>query len=181
MELGTRWKLLYRASESYGLNDLSPSSFEAFWMKLGNKESGSGLFNQYQLNSMAGRGGVDCGDDCWRKAICTAGYTNASRLKSCLVNLRRQRIDSGRIFESPSLALAAFLLLLLLLTSGFCWMRAHGHNPADQDEQVLLQEQQVNLHQDLQFEPPTFVVTSYGSGDDAEIDSESRPPAPLAS
>ena len=60
-------------------------------------------------------------------------------------------------------------------------MRAHGHNPDDHDEQVLLQEQQVNLHQDLQFEPPTFVVTSYGSGDDAEIDFESRPPPLLAS
>ena len=178
VELGTRWKLLYRASESYGLKDLSPSSFDAFWTKLRSKENGSGLFDQYQLNSMAGKIGLDCDDDCWRKTVCTAGFTNATRLKSCLANLR---IDSGRILESPSLALAAFLLLLLLLTSGFCWMRAHGHNPDDHDEQVLLQEQQVNLHQDLQFEPPTFVVTSYGSGDDAEIDFESRPPPLLAS
>ena len=181
VELGTRWKLLYRASESYGLKNLSPSNFEAFWMKLKNNENGPGLFNQYQLNSMAGREGIDCDNDCWRKSVCTAGYTNASQLKNCLTILRRQRADSGRILESPSLALVAFLLLLLILTVGFCWMRAHGRNPDDQDEQVLLQEQQANLRQDLRFEPPTFVVTSYGSGDDAEIEPDCIPSPPLAS
>ena len=93
VELGTRWKLLYRASESYGLKDLSPSSLEAFWEKLRTNEDG--LFNQYQLNSKAGRGGEKCEcyrctseEDCWRKTLCNAGFTNSTQLSSCLATLK---------------------------------------------------------------------------------------------
>jgi len=93
VELGTRWKLLYRASESYGLKDLSPSSLEAFWEKLRTNEDG--LFNQYQLNSKAGRGGGKCEcyrcvseEDCWRKTLCNAGFTNSTQLSNCLANLK---------------------------------------------------------------------------------------------
>jgi hypothetical protein len=92
-ELGTRWKLLYRASESYGLKDLSPSSFEAFWEKLRTNEDG--LFNQYQSNSKAGRGGGKCEcyrcvseEDCWRKTLCNAGFTNSTQMSSCLATLK---------------------------------------------------------------------------------------------
>ena len=127
VELGSRWKQLYRASESYGLKDLSPSGVEAFLMKLRNNENGSGgLFNQYHLNLKAGRETGSCDDDCWRKAVCDAGYTNTSQWKNCLDTLRRQRPESGRIMEITSLVLAAFLLLLLV--AGFGWMRAKKKN-----------------------------------------------------
>jgi hypothetical protein len=84
-ELGTRWKLLYRASESYGLKDLSTSSLEAFWEKLRANED---LFNQYHLNSRAGKSGGKCEDDCWRKTVCNAGYTNTTQLSNCFASLR---------------------------------------------------------------------------------------------
>lgn len=102
VELGTRWKRLYRASESYGLKDLSPSSLEAFWLKLRNNEKG--LFNQYQFNSKAGRGGGQCEDYCWRKSLCSAGYTNTSQWRNCLATLRRLSPDSGRGLEDESAA-----------------------------------------------------------------------------
>jgi len=85
-ELGTRWKLLYQASESYGLEDLSPSSLETFWMKLRSNENG--LFDQYQLNSKAGKEGERCEDICWRKAVCNAGYTSPTQLSRCLATLK---------------------------------------------------------------------------------------------
>ena len=93
-ELGARWKLLYRASESYGLKNLSPSSLEAFWVKL--RTNKDGLFNQYQLNSRAGRGKGKCEEDCWRKTLCNAGYTNTTQLSNCLATLRP---DSERGFN----------------------------------------------------------------------------------
>ena len=85
-ELGSRWKLLYRASESYGLENLSPSSLETFWMKLRRNENG--LFDQYQFNSKAGREGGKCDDNCWKKAVCNSGYTNTTQLSNCLATLR---------------------------------------------------------------------------------------------
>ena len=178
VELAKRWKLLYRASESYRLKDLSPASLEGLWLKLRKKDTG--LFKQYQINSVAGRQGLDCDNDCWKKSVCMAGFTNDTQIENCFATLSDGSQVRGGILESPTPALAAFLLLIVLLTAGFCWMRACAGGPGDdQDEQVLLQEQQRNLRQDLQLEPATFVVTSYGS--DAESGSDINQSPPLAS
>ena len=109
-----------------------------------------------------------------------AGFTNDTQIENCFATLSDGSPVRGGILESPTPALAAFLLIIVLLTAGFCWKRACAGGPGDdQDEQVLLQEQQGNLRQDLQLEPATFVVTSYGS--DAESGSDINQSPPLAS
>jgi len=82
--LSTQWTLLYQASKSYSVKDLSATSmFSALGMMVagGNK---SKIFMDYYKYNTGGHIVEKCNETCWREQLCTISNLVMKELATCL-------------------------------------------------------------------------------------------------
>lgn len=82
--LSTQWTLLYIASTSFSVPDLSPTSmFQALKMMVSGGHNSSVFVNYYEHNT-GGHLVEKCNETCWREQLCTVSNLVMEELATCL-------------------------------------------------------------------------------------------------
>jgi len=82
--LSTQWTLLYKASTSFNVSDLSPTSmFSALKLMVNGGHTSQTFVNYYEHNTGGHKVEV-CEDTCWREQLCTVSNLVMEELATCL-------------------------------------------------------------------------------------------------
>ena len=159
--LAKKWKLMYKATQAFSIPRLSKDyMFEAFTTMV-QDGANSSMFGDYCKHSTLGHGdGARCGEDVWRKMLCTVTSMGEREQQSCVEGTGRNGfqgfkpsklisistiavsptlnhandLDSNDIFIVVSSILFIFVVTLLL---SVLYYRNQRENLED-TEQVLL-------------------------------------------
>merc|ERR1719318_1777436 len=84
--LSTQWTLLYNASTSFSVPDLSPTSmFSALKMMVDGRHESQIFVNYYEHNT-GGHKVEKCEEACWREQLCTVSNLVMEELATCLTS-----------------------------------------------------------------------------------------------